>query len=137
MRFFAMSVLAAILLCIPVAAGGEDNTGEQIGRKVDRAVDKLGEGAKDVMNQVRRGFEEARNAVDRLSIEGRVYARLHWDKALHESTFSVDVGRDGVTTIRGTVPSDPAKAKAERLASETVGVERVVNELQISAPAAR
>jgi hyperosmotically inducible periplasmic protein len=123
MRFIITSCVAAALLFAAFAVEGEDGVGERIGRTVDQAVD-----------QVRQGFEEARKAVDRLSIQGRVYARLHWDKTLNDAPVSVEVGNDGVATIRGTVPNEPAKAKAEQLTNETVGVQRVVNELQIMPP---
>ena len=65
---------------------------------------------------------------------GRVYARLHWDKALYVASISVDVGKDGNTTLRGTVADERAKAKAEQLTGDTVGVQRVVNELKIQPP---
>jgi len=126
MRFIITSSVTAALLCATFAVKGEDSIGEKIGRTVDQAVD-----------QMRQGYEEARKAVDRLSIEGRVYARLHWDKALHDASISVDVGNDGVATIRGSVPNEPAKAKAEHLTNDTVGVQRVLNELQITPPAGK
>jgi osmotically-inducible protein OsmY len=120
MRVFNICAFTAVVLCAAVAAQGEDTIGQKIGRTVDQAV-----------NQVQLGFEEARNTVNRLSIEGRVYARLHWDKALQDASISVEAGKDGAATLRGTVPSESAKAKAEQLTNDTIGVERVANELQI------
>jgi len=67
-------------------------------------------------------------------VEGRVYARLHWDKALQDASISVDVGKDGLATLHGTVPNEATKAKAEQLADDTVGVQRVANELSIQPP---
>jgi hypothetical protein len=57
-------------------------------------VGRLREGAKDVAGRVREEFEAARASVDRLSVQGRVYARLCWDKALNNAAISVDVGKD-------------------------------------------
>jgi hyperosmotically inducible periplasmic protein len=126
MRFFTTTVVAAFCLCAVVAVQGQDGIGERIGRGVDQAVD-----------QVRQGFEEARKDVERLSIAGRVYARLHWDKALQDAAISVDVGKDGIATLHGSVANEPSKAKAEQLTNDTVGVQRVVNDLQIAPPAKR
>ena len=137
MRFITLSTVAVVLICAPVALAGDDNTGERVGRKVDQAVEKLREGAEKAVDQVRQGFEEARKVVDRLGIEGRVYARLHWDKALNGASVSVEVANEGVATIRGTVPDEASKAKAEQLTNDTVGVQRVVNELQIAPTAAK
>jgi osmotically-inducible protein OsmY len=39
--------------------------------------------------------------------------------------------RNGVVTIKGTVPTEAAKRAAETLASETDGVVRVVNQLRV------
>ena len=66
-----------------------------------------------------------------MGVEGRVYARLHWDKALYGASISVDAGKDARITLRGTVLDAKARAKAEQLAGDTVGVQRVVNELKI------
>jgi osmotically-inducible protein OsmY len=125
--------LAALCL-VTGAASAQEGTGEQAGKKVDEAIERLREGAKDVAGRVREGFEEARRKVDRLNVAGRVYARLHWDKALQDASISVDVGKDGLATLHGTVPNEQAKAKAEQLANDTVGVERVVNEMNIQPP---
>ncbi len=123
MRVFTISALSAILFFAAVTVQGEDTLGQKIGRKVDQAV-----------NQVQQTFEEARNAVNRLGVEGRVYARLHWDKALQDASISVDVSKDGVATLHGTVANDAAKVKAEKLTNDTVGVDRVANDLQIVPP---
>jgi hyperosmotically inducible protein len=137
MRFSSVSALAVLLLFTSVAVADENGPGEQAGRKVDQAIDKLREGAKEAADKLRQGFDEARKTVDRLSITGRIYARLHWDKALQDASISVEVGNDGVATIRGRVSSEPSRTKAEQLANDTIGVQRVVNELQIAPVAAK
>jgi osmotically-inducible protein OsmY len=126
MRVFSLIAVSVILICAAVAVQAEDTIGQKIGRKVNQAV-----------SQVQQSFEDARNAVNRLSVEGRVYARLHWDKALQDASVSVDVTNDGVATLHGSVPNDAAKTKAEQLTNDTVGIQRVVNELQIVAAAAK
>ena len=135
LRFIMLG--GTVVLCVIVSAvvQGQEGTGEQVGKKVDKTVDELREGAKIVAGRVQKGIEDVRASVERLGVEGRVYARLHWDKALHGASVSVDVDKDGNTTLRGTVLDEKAKAKAEQLAGDTVGVQRVVNELKIQPPA--
>lgn len=116
-----------VALCVTAGIRGEEGTGEQVGKKIDQTIGEFREGAKKVIGDVRA-------SVERMGVEGRVYARLHWDKALQGASISVDVGKDGNTTLRGTVPDGKAKAKAEQLAGDTVGVQRVVNELKIQPP---
>ncbi len=134
LRSIASSSLVALCL-VAQPAQGEERSG--VSEQVDQVMERVCEGAKDVAERVRKGFEEARATVDRLSVEGRVYARLHWDKALQDASISVDVSKDGNTTLRGKVASERAKAKAEQLAADTVGVQRVVNELRIQAAPAK
>jgi osmotically-inducible protein OsmY len=131
-RFMMTGSLVVVCLCAAIDAQAQEGTGERIGDKVDRAIGQLREGAKDVADWVREGFEEARVAVDRLSVVGRVYARLHWDKTLHDAAISVDVDKEGNTTLRGAVPNEEAKVKAVQLAGDTVGVQRVTSELSIA-----
>ncbi len=139
MRLLSFSALGSVVVLCFMAVGvqGQEGTGERIGKKADQAIDQLREEAKDVAGQIKTGFEKARALVDRLGVEGRVYARLHWDKTLNNAAISVDVGKDGTTTLRGTVSDDRAKAKAEQLAGDTVGVQRVLNNLAVEPPAAK
>ena len=67
-----------------------------------------------------------------MGVQGRVYGRLHWDKALEGATLDISV-RDGqVVVLAGKVATAAAKQKAEQLARDTVGVESVVNELAVA-----
>ena len=76
-------------------------------------------------------FEDVRGSVERLSVVGRVYARIHWDKALNNWSISGDVSKDGnIMLERGTVPDRRPRRKPTPLPEEhRVGVQTVVNEL--------
>jgi hyperosmotically inducible periplasmic protein len=124
LRFIVLGGTVALCVIVTADVRGAEGTGEQVGKKVDQTIGELREGAKKVI-------EDVRASVERMGVEGRVYARLHWDKALQGASITVDVGKDGSTTLRGTVLDEKAKAKAEQLAGDTVGVQRVVNELKI------
>ncbi|NUQ66155.1 MAG: BON domain-containing protein [Pirellulales bacterium] len=135
--FLVVCGVAAIGALMASGARSQDGLGERVGQAVDRTVDQLGEEARDLAGRLREGFEKARAAVDRMSVEARVYARLHWDKDLAGAGFSIDVDQEGAAALNGTVASEAAKAKAGRLAEDTVGVARVVNNLRVVPDAAR
>jgi len=128
LRFIMLGGTAALCVIVTFVVQGQEGAGEQVGKKVDQTIGEIQEGAKKII-------DDARASVERMSVEGRVYARLHWDKALQGALISVDVAKDGDTTLRGTVPNEKAKAKAEQLAGDTVGVQRVANELKVQPPA--
>ena len=133
-RFFVPALFIAIGLTVGSTNYAQESAGEKIGKKVDEAFEKLSEEAQGIGQEVREGFDKVRAMVDRLSVAGRVYARLHWDKSLYAASISVDVQKDGVALLSGTVPNDEARTSAAKLAQDTVGVDRVINELKVAMP---
>ncbi len=121
---------AAIVICVLMFgfAGTMASAPAQIGERVDRALDRLGD-------NIREGWEEARGAVNRMGLQARVYSRVRWDKALEHETIEIDVQAADAVVLRGNVKTEAAKHKAIQLARDTVGVARVVDELTV-APAA-
>jgi osmotically-inducible protein OsmY len=67
-----------------------------------------------------------------MTVQGRVYARLYWDKSLAEAPFQVETKDGGVVVLKGSVPSAEAKHRAVELAQSTVGVNDTVDELGIA-----
>lgn len=63
-------------------------------------------------------------------VEDRVAARLATDKRLQKIDFAVSAD-GGAVTLRGVVPDAAAKRKAVALAENTVGVEKVTDELAV------
>ncbi len=61
--------------------------------------------------------------------------RLAADPALAGSKLNVPTVAAGVATLTGTVPSDAAKAAAEKAARSVAGITNVVNQLQVVAAA--
>lgn len=114
------------------AGGALDRAGQKVGEKVGQAAGSVKRGAERVAEGVRGGFEKARESVHGMGVEARVYGRLHWDKALTDSTINLEMRDSSVVVLRGSVPDAAAKAKAATLASETVGVTSVVNELGVA-----
>jgi hypothetical protein len=116
----------------PARTVADEGPSPSIGQRIDRAVGQLRDEAKDIGDQLREGFEQARASVDRMGITARVYARLHWDKALSGASVTVDIQKGGKAILTGTVPTPTAKSKAGSLAEDTVGVAEVENRLQVS-----
>jgi osmotically-inducible protein OsmY len=68
-------------------------------------------------------------------IHTKIVAQLIGDTKTPERKINVDVVNNDVT-LRGTVDTAEAKAEAERIAKQTDGVKKVVNQLKVS-PAAK
>lgn len=103
----------------------QPGTAAQIGEKIDRGLSQIGA-------ELSQAWGEVRKSVEKMGVQGRVYGRLHWDKALENSTLEISV-RDGqIVVLTGTVASATAKLRAEQLANDTIGVSSVVNELHVS-----
>lgn len=66
----------------------------------------------------------------RLLLESRVRTRLHWDKSLAEASIEVHATERSVE-LKGTLPSQEQVRRAVELAESTLGVEKVVNSLQV------
>ena len=76
----------------------------------------------------------ALESVHGLGEHGRIYARFHWDKHLQQAKIEISV-KGGVATLTGTVPTAKAKAKAIELAEDTVGIDKVIAHLTVTAHA--
>jgi hypothetical protein len=72
-----------------------------------------------------------RAAAGGASLGARVENRIRWDRYLKDSDVEVVLTGTGVVTLRGEVPDRSLKLRAVELARTTVGVERVVDELEL------
>jgi hyperosmotically inducible periplasmic protein len=138
MRFRTTMLVAATLLAAGYlgVAGFAQEPG--FAGKVGEKLDEVGRGIMDetrkVTDAVGRRFDTVRSDVNRMGTHHRVYARLHWDKALNSSRIEVHLIRGGGVLLRGTVPDVAAKRHAVALAASTVDVTQVVDELTPLAP---
>jgi osmotically-inducible protein OsmY len=111
----------------PQPSSTQPGTATRIGEQIDRGLTQIGA-------ELSQAWSEVRKTVEKMGVQGRVYGRLHWDKALEGASVDVSV-RDGqVVVLSGTVHSTAAKQKADELTRETVGVTSVVNELAVTSP---
>ncbi len=130
-RMLVVCVLSAVGLLVASPGYAQEKSDQTVGQKVDQALGEIREGAQELAGQLRETFEQIRAKVEQLSVAGRVYARVHWDKALSAASISVEVNKEGVATLSGTVASEAAKTKAGELTADTVGVKQVVNRLKV------
>jgi hyperosmotically inducible periplasmic protein len=119
---FAAVLVVSALLCIESPA--QEGLGQRIGQQID-------EGAERLASEVKRGWEEIRESVDKLEVEGRVYSRLHWDKQLAKFEIQVESPSDETVVLVGRVTDQKERQRAVQLAKETVGVKKVVDRLVV------
>jgi osmotically-inducible protein OsmY len=93
------------------------------------------EQAREERARAKENKETIGDTLDDAWIHTKIVAKLIGDTQTPERKINVDVVNNEVT-LRGTVDTAEAKAEAERMAKETDGVKKVVNQLKVS-PAAK
>ncbi|WP_435011289.1 BON domain-containing protein [Tundrisphaera lichenicola] len=128
-RWMPLAV-AALAISWAGPARAQD-TGQSVGQKLDEVGQDIKEGFKDLGQAAKRQFAKAKESVENMGVQARVYGRIHWDKALNDATIELTSTDDGVISMNGTVADAKAKQRAVELARETVGVTRVVDRLAV------
>lgn len=101
MRLITVRMLLVLLMLGTLAAGCQTMTGKSAGENVDDA-----------------------------KITASVKSKLVADKAANLTRVDVDTN-NGVVSLNGIVETPQQKVRAEQLAREASGVQRVVNNLQV------
>jgi hypothetical protein len=112
----------------PDPPGRDQGVGERLGESVDRGLNNLGQ-------RLRKTWADFRQSVDELSVQGRVYGRLHWDKSLANAPIDITMQNENTVVLAGSVPDEAARTTAVALAQSTVGVGKVVDQLAVSSTA--
>ena len=97
---------------------------------VKKGVGATEKGVGKAAEKTSEGIGKAGEKMTDASITTGVKTELTGEPLLKESAIDVDTSNQ-VVTLRGTVPSDAAKARAATVASNAKGVARVVNELVV------
>jgi hyperosmotically inducible periplasmic protein len=126
-----------------------DAAGEKTKTGVTKAVDATVNAAKKTKGAVQKGVGKSEQGVGKAadktsdaagkvgdkmsdtSVTTRVKAGFSGEKLLQDTAIDVET-TDHVVTLRGTVASNAAKARAEEIARSTDGVARVVNQIVVS-----
>jgi osmotically-inducible protein OsmY len=97
----------------------------------DSALDATKAGAAAVIDDTQEAVLATGEAVTDGWITTKVHAAFVGEALLEGSDIDVDTA-DHVVTLKGTVGSDAARARAATIAGSTEGVTRVVNQLVVT-----
>jgi hyperosmotically inducible protein len=97
---------------------------------VEQGAEKSKEGAATAAEKTGQGVQKAGNELADAFILASVKTRLFGNAVLKGSDINVDCDAH-VVTLKGTVPTEAARAEAIALAQKTTGVNRVVDRLTI------
>ena len=129
-RILVFGAASVLVLCVTFSVVGQQND-------ADSFKDKVNRGLREAETKLRETWADVQRATHRMTIKGRVYARLYWDKSLADAPFQVETKDGGVVVLKGSVPSADAKHRAVELAQSTVGVNETVDDLGIAPPAGK
>jgi hyperosmotically inducible periplasmic protein len=104
-------------------------TKEAVQKSVGKAEQGVGKAADKTSDAVGTVGDRANDT----SVTSRVKATFSGEPLLEHTAIDVNT-TDHVVTLRGTVASDAAKARAEEMARSTDGVTRVVNQIVVTRP---
>ena len=108
--------------------------GTDMGNAAARTADKAADRADRAADKTASATKKAGRAIDDGWIKSKIYAQYmaDWNTVLDDSDIDVDVDK-GVVSLKGTVKTAAAKAKAVSIAKATDGVKSVKDELRVSA----
>jgi osmotically-inducible protein OsmY len=115
------------LLLVAAVAGCQARDGELLARAGQRAGQKLGLSRGPSTNTLTGTL---RGSLGETSLSARVENRLRWDRFLVDQPIMVVTSGTAAVTLRGTVPEKAMRERAVELAKTTLGVERVVDEME-------
>lgn len=109
---------------------GAEKLGEKTKDGAEKVVDKTKAGAEKVVDKTKEGLSKTGEVITDGWITTRVKSKFIGEDLLKDSDINVDTNNH-VVTLRGTVTSPAAKARAINEAKEVEGVQRVVDQLTI------
>jgi osmotically-inducible protein OsmY len=145
MRMKVLLVTAMAVFSLSLAACNDTATNSNYNANANMAVPRTAtpgptatatpkytaEQAKEERERAKQNKETIGDTLDDAWIHTKIVAKLIGDSKTPERKINVDVVNNEVT-LRGTVDTAEAKAEAERVAKETDGVKKVVNQLKVT-----
>jgi hyperosmotically inducible periplasmic protein len=98
---------------------------------VDKAADKTGEGVSKAADKTGDAVAKTGEVIDDTWVTTKVKAKYVGEDSVEGSNISVETNHN-VVTLSGTVPTETARAAALRIARETKGVKKVVDNLRVA-----
>ena len=103
-RAWVVAATAGVLMGTTLSSSAQEpSTGDKIKSKASDAVTSIKKGAANAGGAIKEKFDKTKDSIVAMEIEGRVYARLHWDKALVGSKIDLTAPKSGVIALTGTV----------------------------------
>lgn len=127
-------LVASALAMIGVAGcekPGKPGPAETAGRKVDQAIEKLGDKVDKTADKAREQTAKAGQVVDDATITTAIKAHILAEPGLKVLKIDVDTV-NGVVTLSGSADSQRSVERAVQLASGVPGVKAVENRLAVS-----
>lgn len=153
-KFYAivlMAVFSAMVLTLS-ACDKTTSSGETVGQKVDKAIDKTNEKMGVVSDKVGAGMNKAGDAISSattsLSADATATA-AKTGEAISDAAISTSINADlikdpelsvlkidvdtklGVVVLNGLTPNETARQRAEKIAGAVKGVTKVQNNLTV------
>lgn len=110
--------------------GTTGRAAEKTKDSAEKAGEKTKEGAEKVGEKTKEGLSKTGEVITDAWITSRVHSKFVGEDLLKDSDINVDT-KDHVVTLRGTVLSAAAKARAITEAKEVEGVKNVVDHLTV------
>ena len=109
---------------------GVEKGAEKTKDGLEKAGEKTKDGAAKVADKTKEGLSKTGEVITDSWITSRVHSKFVGEDLLKDSNINVDT-QDHVVTLRGTVMSAAAKARAVTEAKEVEGVHKVIDQLTI------
>ena len=110
--------------------GTTGKAAEKTKEGTNKAIDKSKEGVDKAWEKTKEGVSKTGEEITDAWVLSKIKMKIMDDSTLKGSDINVDVDQH-VVTLKGTVPSEAARARALELAKNTDGAERVVDRLTI------
>jgi hypothetical protein len=119
----------AWLALLPAGCDGQD--ADRLAKIGGKVIDRLEMRATGGAGHLPDSLQSIRGGIGEFAVDGKVAARLHWDKELENASIQVGALAGGSVKLTGTVPTFEARQRAAHLARTTSGVSNVVDELTV------
>jgi osmotically-inducible protein OsmY len=115
------------MVCIS-AVGCQARDGDLLAQAGHKAAQKLGLTRGPSTNTLTGTL---RGSLGETSLSARVENRLRWDRFLANQAIEVIQTGPATVTLKGALPEEGMRARAGEIARATLGVERVIDELEV------
>lgn len=122
------AVIGAILAL--TSCDKQTSTGETVGQRVDKAIDKTNETAQKAGEKISEAAKSTGAAIEDSMITASIKAELMKEPSVSALKIDVDTVK-GEVTLKGEADSDAARERAERIATAVAGVVKVNNAISV------